>query len=109
MFTYTHIEDWLLDPLRQGGDYFFEQYMQELVAQRELPFHQGHLWQRTFIPTLLKFLGTRTDPWEWSGDAFLPVLPEIWSTVYSTSSWPDDDTILVRSLVSSISAAHHSP
>ncbi|PIL33175.1 hypothetical protein GSI_04625 [Ganoderma sinense ZZ0214-1] len=96
---YTHLEDWLLDP-RQGGDGFFEQYIEDFRAQQELPFHQRTIWQETFIPTLLKFLGTRSDPWDFSGDAFIAVLPDIWLTVYHEPSWPDEDDALVHSLVS---------
>nr|VWO99859.1 Uncharacterized protein [Ganoderma boninense] len=96
-YYYTHLEDWLTDP-RQGSDIFFEQYMEDLRAQQKLPFHQRPIWQRTFIPTLLKFLGTRSNPWEFSGDAFLTILPDVWLTVYHEPSWPKEEDALVRSL-----------
>lgn len=104
-FAYNYLEDWLLNPPHQGGDYDFEQYMDELEAQQELPFHQGDLWQQAFIPTLLKFLGTQNDPWNWLGDAFLSLLPNIWSTIYDKPSWPDEDNALVCTFMSFVSLA----
>nr|VWP02440.1 PUM-HD domain-containing protein [Ganoderma boninense] len=98
-YYYTHLEDWLLDP-RQGSDGCFAQYSEDCRAQQELPFHRRAIWQGTFIPTLLRFLGTRNDPWDFSGDALMTILPDIWLNVYHEPSWPSEDDALIRSLVS---------
>ncbi|KAI1796697.1 hypothetical protein LXA43DRAFT_1057567 [Ganoderma leucocontextum] len=82
-------------PSRQAGDYYFE--LEGLQSQFK-PFYQGDLWRLEFIPTLLKFLGTRSNPWDLSGDSFIYLLRHVWTTVYGEPSWSDEDRDLVRAL-----------
>ncbi|KAI1784137.1 hypothetical protein LXA43DRAFT_1067044 [Ganoderma leucocontextum] len=95
IYAYTYPEESDTYPCRQVGDYYFE--LEELQSQFK-PFHQGDLWRLEFIPTLLKFLGTRSNPWDLSGDSFIYLLRHVWTTVYGEPSWSDEDSDLVRAL-----------
>ena len=45
---------------------------------------EGHRWQTILIPTLLKYLGTRANPWE---ALPLSVVQRVWNRVYDTDEF----------------------
>ena len=45
---------------------------------------EGHRWQSILIPTLLKYLGTRENPWEVLP---LPVIQRVWDRIYDTDEF----------------------
>ena len=80
--------------------------MDELQADLE-PFYRGDPWRQKFLPTLLMFLGTRSNPWDWLGDEFVSLLRKLWSAIYGEPSCSGEDGDLVLSLVSFICLSQH--
>ncbi|PIL33152.1 hypothetical protein GSI_04602 [Ganoderma sinense ZZ0214-1] len=97
IYVCAYPEEWITNPPRQGGDHFFEKQLEELELDRLQPFYQRKIWRLNFIPTLLMFLGTRSNPWDWSGDTFVSLLQHVWSVVFREPSWADEDGDLVFS------------
>lgn len=44
--------------------------------------HEGNLWYKCFVPTLVKYLGFSEYLWYWNGDYAVRFTQEIWSVVY---------------------------
>lgn len=63
------------------------------------------LWTRAFLPTLLRYLGTRSDPWHWQRGFALSTLQTVWAAVYGEAlpfpvAIADDVLALVSRLLS---------
>lgn len=99
MYEYHYPSEWDINPPQQGGDWYFEQFVEDAQSQPK-PFHDDELWRLKFIPTLLRFLGTSSNPWDWHGDSFVSLLRHLWTAVYDEPSWSDEDECLVHALVS---------
>ena len=58
----------------------------ERGTKRMLPkeVHDGKRWKTLFVLTILKYLGTRTDPWE---SPSIPVIQRVWDCVYHTDKY----------------------